>query len=100
MASHIKAFVPDSPKQATGLFVAAEEVEKPEGQVEHSCKNPTEHLTDSAPQLVTLHSESARGTLVSECVNVCIAWGVCERAYIYWEIVKILFFCIEQLGYM
>ena len=33
-------------------------IEKPSGHVEHSRKEPTEHLTDCTPQLVTLHSES------------------------------------------
>ena len=59
-------FVSDSPKQATGLKLELELVlvgvsfwiEKPSGHVEHSRKEPTEHLTDCTPQLVTLHSES------------------------------------------
>ena len=62
-------FISDSPKQATGLEKLELElvlvggsfwIEKPSGQVEHSRKEPTEHLTDCAPQLVTLQSESTR----------------------------------------
>jgi hypothetical protein len=47
-------FVPDSPKQATGLkdeggmglVVGLSSTEKPVGQVEHSRIEPTEHLTE------------------------------------------------------
>ena len=48
-----------SPKQATGETEGGSAiVEKPLGQTEHnSWKDPTEHLIDSVPQLVTLHSE-------------------------------------------
>ena len=56
-----------------GGSFTAEVVEKPLGQVEHSWKDPTEHLTDSAPQLVTLHSEST-----SVCVRVCVGECVYE----------------------
>ena len=85
----------DSPKQATGLeevglglglvlvgdSITEEGVEKPIGQVEHLGKDPTEHLTDSAPQLVTLQSESASGSAVVhvyECT--CVSMCECECA--------------------
>ena len=46
--------------------------EKPSGQVEHSRKEPTEHLTDCAPQLVTLHSEPTREGGGSDFKCMCI----------------------------
>ena len=57
-----------SPKQATGLGLISFMVVKPLGQVEHSWKDPTEHLTASAPQVVTVHSESVEDVRVCERV--------------------------------
>lgn len=72
------------PKQATGLEldkgVDFFKVEKPLGQVEHSWKDPTEHLMVSAPQVVTLHSESVGDECVCMEHTDCIVrmYYVCE----------------------
>ena len=76
----------DSPKQATGLELELEGVsftEKPVGQVEHSWKDPIEHLTDSGLQLVTLHSESAKWGVQYVRVGVCVCVCVCVCVYVY-----------------
>ena len=45
------------------------------GQVMHSMKAPTEHLTESAAQVVTPHCESMRGACTCACTGVYVGGG-------------------------
>ena len=45
------------------------------GQVVHSMKAPTEHLTESAAQVVTPHCESMGGAHVCHSMHRCMLGG-------------------------